>query len=88
MYYIMTYPKAMINNVDERYKEYCKRNGIKVKPPNKIYITKIICTICNSELNSTSEERYYKSIKHQKNLKHSITEEYKQIVQALEATKL
>ena len=58
MYYIMPQEKAIMNNVKERYKEYCKHNGIKIKPSNKIYITKFICTICNCESNSTNEERH------------------------------
>ena len=56
-------------------------------PPKNIYITKLLCTLCNCETSSMGEERHYKTIKHQKNLKKMIRKEDKEAVQALEETK-
>ncbi len=56
-------------------------------PPKNIYITKFLCTICNCETSSMGEERHYKTIKHQKNLKKMIRNEDKEAVQALKEAK-
>ncbi len=64
-----------MNNVEERYKEYCKLNGIRTKPLAKKCVTKFVCAICDCELNSTGEEKHYKTNKHQNNLRKEIKQE-------------